>query len=621
MAGRALCRVPFLGVRPFFYALYLTLYLLHCAPLEKEQAKPEIPSADAEARQVLLQVQRPDMRLQIRAAWVSEYRESQIAQASGGVEVIFFDAQNQVGVQLRAERLTLDHRSGDLGLAGGVVLSFGDSLEVQSDTLVWDGRQERLRIPGVLTVVSAEGREQGRDLEMDAGADAWQLSDVVGRWSFAQDAEPVQVRASKERSQRIDGALRINYEDVELRFEGVSLRGPVAEWVPGERRAFFSGGVEGADSSGHFVAREVEVDLDARRLLARGEVESQRGAARLLAAEVEELWQQRQTLASGMPARFVQAARHIEARHLHYAHDGEVLQADSQVVFSEDGRLLAAQHLVYEGINERLSATGFVALRDPGFEGTLRGARLVFDLRDERGYLLGEPVLKRDGDGGELLLSADSLHFDLAAKELGGVGNFVLQSGELNAHSRTGTYRTEADTMTQVVLVGAVELEQRDDDGDYHSRIEADSLLVLLEGTRASKVVIPGALKGFVEMGEGRTSWLEGRGGRVWFESGRLQRVELDAEADVTYRHLGKGEVSRFRGRRMFLYFDEDGLHRVRVEGDAELVSRLVRDGDQPAINEVSGEELQIDFVEGSIVLVEIGPEIEGSYFPPKKGE
>jgi hypothetical protein len=89
----------------------------------------------------------------------------------------------------------------------------------------------------------------------------------------------------------------------------------------------------------------------------------------------------------------------------------------------------------------------------------------------------------------------------------------------------------------------------------------------------------------------------------------------------VTYRHLGKGEVSRFRGRRMFLYFDEDGLHRVRVEGDAELVSRLVRGGDETAINEVNGEELQIDFVEGSIVLVEIGPEIEGSYFPPEKSE
>ncbi|MFT5086857.1 MAG: lipopolysaccharide export system protein LptA [Candidatus Latescibacterota bacterium] len=610
-----LCRAPRKGARLFFVVLLLGLY--QCAPIEQDAPRVEIPSADAEARDVLLQLVRPGTRLQIRAAQVHEYSKEQVAIADGGVEVTFYNAEGQEGVHLRAERLRLDHRSGSMGLAGGVVLRSNDSLEVQADSLLWEAEGEHLRVPGTLMVIHAEGREQGRDLETDSAAEAWLLYDVVGRWNFSAEDETVEVRAGRERSQRLDGQLQIRYEDAELRFAGMRLTGDVAHWVPGDRQAYFGGGVEGVDSSGHFSARDVEVDLQARRLIARGSVKSERGSAKLEAEEFVEEWQAHRSLASGYPARYERDGREIEARQIRYIRDEDRVEADSQVVFREGERLLGARHLVYVGQNATVAAQGAVLLKGPELEGILSGDSLFFDLDVERGWIMGSPTLRRT-DKGTLQLSADSMYFDLGAKTLSGSDHFVLESDGIEASARVGHYSAENE---QVSFAGSVVLEQDDREGEYRSRIESDSLVVTLEEGIAREVWASGELQGKIEMGVDRVSWIEGRGGRMWLADNKLERIELDANADATYHHLEKGEVSRFRGQRMFLYFDENGLYQVRVEGDAKLVSRLVRDDGKPAVNEVVGQQLEIDFIEGSIASVQVGPETEGTYFPPEKEE
>ena len=98
--------------------------------------------------------------------------------------------------------------------------------------------------------------------------------------------------------------------------------------------------------------------------------------------------------------------------------------------------------------------------------------------------------------------------------------------------------------------------------------------------------------------------------------AGDLERVEVDADADVTHRHPQKDEVSRFHGRKMTLYFDTEGLRRALVSGAAKLVTRLQEEDGEVAVNEVGGEKLEIHFTDGSISEVRIGPDIEGSYYP-----
>lgn len=606
------------GARPFFVATLLGLY--QCAPIEEDLPPTEIPSADAEASGVLIELMRPGTRLQIRAAQVREFRDRQVASAEGGVEVVFYNAAGHKGVQLRSERLRLDHKTGSMRLSGAVVLRANDSVEVQADTLLWDAEGEKLRVPGSLVVLHAEGREMGRDLQTDSAAETWVLSDVSGRWNFAAEDDAVEVRASSERSQRLDGQIQIRYEQAQLSFAGMSLTGAIAHLEPAERRAHFSGGVEGGDSSGHFSAREVEVDLEERRLLARGRVLAEWDSAKLAADELVEEWRAHRSLASGYPSRYERDERAIEARHIRYMRDEERVEADSQVVFREGERVLGARHLVYAGRDAAVTARGAIQLKGPELEGTLSGESLFFDLDAERGQVMGSPKLRRT-DGGQLQLSADSMFFDLRAKTLRGSARFSLLSDHIEARARAGQYSAERDSAgrEQIAFFGAVELEQGRAGQDYRSRIKSDSLIVFLEEGSAREVLVAGQLEGVVEMGTDRICWLEGRGGRVFLLDDRLERIELDAQADATYHHLQKGEVSRFSGQRMFLYFADNELYKARVEGAAKFVSRLVRDDGEMSVNEVAGDELEINFVAGGIASVEVGPGIEGTYFPAEK--
>ena len=140
-------------------------------------------------------------------------------------------------------------------------------------------------------------------------------------------------------------------------------------------------------------------------------------------------------------------------------------------------------------------------------------------------------------------------------------------------------------------------------------------MVVALADNQVEQVAIPGWVFAQVDT-EARRNWIEGRGGRVFMVAGGLERVEIDAEADVTYRHLDKDEVNRFQGQRITLYFDAGDLRRALVSGNAQLLTRLQEEDGEVAINEVVGEELEIHFADGSIAEVGIGPNIEGSYYP-----
>ena len=158
-------------------------------------------------------------------------------------------------------------------------------------------------------------------------------------------------------------------------------------------------------------------------------------------------------------------------------------------------------------------------------------------------------------------------------------------------------------------------LEERDSERDYRSRLLADSMIVALADDQVEWIAIPGHVSGQIEVGD-RHSWIEGQGGQVFMVDGDLERVEVSAEADVTHRRAENEEINRFRGQQMTLYFDAAGLRRALVKGAAELVSRLQED-EEVSVNEVSGEELDIRFDAGSLAEVQVGPEIEGRYYPP----
>lgn len=600
-------RVLLVGTRPFFS---LGLLLLgHCAPIESDRVEVDTPDMDAETVGVSLQLRRPGSRLEIRADLVREYSEEQRALATGNVRLEFFDGAGQPGVALSSQRMHLYHQDGAIDAVADVFLQVSDRVIVYADSLRWEPESERIVIPGALRIELADGAEKGRGLETDLSADAWVLHDVEGRWEW--DEEAVAIWADRERSQRVEGGIQTRYEQVELQVEDMQLNSPLAHWIPDLRQLSLDGGVEGVDSSGTFSAQQVDMDVQKDLLRARGLVRVRRGAVLLEANEWIEEWSKRHSAMRGDPARYARGARSVEAQELTYARDVERIDARGAVLFAEGVRRLAASTMVYEHRAEQLFAGGGVSVAGSEWQGILRSDSLYFNLQKDRGVLLGHPHL-RSIEENDLHLSADSMHFDMNARTIKGVGQYQLTSGSVRIDAQRGRYAAADD---EVVFVGSVFLREIAADTIAKYQIKSDTMTVQLADGVATEVYVRGAFRGRVAMSTGdATSWFSGSRGTVAFEDDQLRAVTLERDADVTYRHIPKDQVSRFRGDEMVLHFNTGGLQQVRVEGSAVLESRLVRDAGDIAINSVKGEEMDIYFANGLLVRVEVGPQAEGTY-------
>ena len=595
-AGRAFLR----GARLFRVCCGAVLWA--CGAGDPPEEPLQIPEVDGEAWDVRIELGRPGHRIQIRAAYWREFSKAQQVIATGGVEVAL--RGDEAVSTLRAERMVLEHQRDRFGLAGGVVLRAGDSLEVQADTLLWDGAHEQFRVPGALQVELDEGREWGRNLTSNFAVDTWSLEAVEGHWR-GRDGAVLEVRAKREESRRVAGVQEIAYDSVEVRYDGVRLTGPHAAFRPQSRRFDLSGGVEGADSLARFAADEVAVDAQKQRLVARGAVCYREEEAELRADEVEEDRNATRLQARGAPATFVQGERQIEARQLTYSRSEGALTAQGGGVLRDGERALTAQTLRYTRTGQ-VQAEGAIALTAPELAGSLAGDSLFLDLEQEAGWVRGDPSLRRR----DVALSAPVLRFDLAQGRLVGTGGFALHTQGLEVAAERGTYQADSAWVAEGVV-----LEERDDERDYRSELMADSMVVALADSQVEWIAVPGPVRGKIEVGD-RQSWIEGRGGQIFMADGHLERIEVSAEADVTHRRADDEEINRFRGQQMTLYFDETGLRRALVQGAAELVSRVQED-EAIAVNEVGGEELDIRFAAGVLTEVGVGPDIEGRYYPP----
>ena len=603
-------RVLLLGTRLFF-SLGLLLLLGHCAPIESDRVEVDMPDLDAETAGVFLQLRRPGSRLEIRADLVHEYSKEQKAMATGNVRLEFFDGSGQPGVALSAQRMHLYHQDGAIDAVADVLLQASDSVTVYADSLRWEPESQRIVIPGALRIELADGAEKGRGLETDLSADAWVLNDVEGRWEW--DGETVAIWADRERSQRVEGGVQVRYELVQLHVENMQLNSPLAHWIPDLRQLSLDGGVEGIDSSGNFSAQQIDIDMQEDLLRARGHIRVRRGAVLLEANEWIEEWSKRHSAVRGDPARYARGARSVEARNLMYARDAESIDARGAVLFAEGARRLAASTMVYDHRAEELVASGGVSMAGSEWKGILRADSLYFNLHKERGVLLGHPYL-RSIEENDLHLSADSMHFDMNARTIEGVGQYQLTSGSVRVDAQRGRY---AAVDNQVVFVGSVFLREIAADTLAKYQIESDSMTVQLADGVATEVYARGSFRGRVVMSTGNaTSWLAGSRGFVALEDDQLSAVTVERDADVTYRHIPKDQVSRFRGDEMVLHFNTGGLQQVHVEGGAVLESRLVRAAGDIAINSVEGEEMDIYFADGLLVRVEVGPKAEGTYLP-----
>lgn len=571
-----------------------------------QEAPPPAPpaSADRELWGVHLEIHQPGIEARVEAPYLRDGEEQQTSWADSGAQVVFFDSLGHLNSEISAGLLTLERGPGLLTLGRRVVVTAPESLEVRADTLVWEQQTGKLSIPGRVALSAPEGSEEGEELQAGLDFAEWSLRRVKGQWRG--QGYQVQIAARGETGHRLGGNFSADYDSVTLDWEGVRIHGGRASFASSQGRAYFSGGVQGADSARTFAAGELECHLAEEEVVARGEVHLEETDLRLWADELRQQRRTRTWQAWGEPARIERDQRSIQARQFSYQEEGDQVEAIGEVVFREGERRLAAGELHYAHAAGQLEAGAEVTLEDPAFEGVATGSQLSYDLNTQQAHLRGNARLQRH-TGEELLLSAGELDFALDDKELSGRDGFEVQSSTAQLRSQEGHYRSDLEELS---LSGQAQLRQTR--GDLSTLLRADSLLVKLEEGCLSQARAPTALQGTFQVLPDQAGWLEAGQGVAFLERGELVRLELSGGAEVL-RQQG-GEASRFRGRQVTLYFGQGRLERVAIAGEAELWARLKEEGRPPALNHVKGEKLEVQVAEDNTFEMTGS---EGTYYPP----
>ncbi len=161
----------------------LGICLVACSPVPQVDDLPDSGqvSPDQEAWGWTTVVTRDGRkRVQLEAAHFRKYDASRKAELDGGVTVWFFDATGQKRVsELTANRAEIDEETGDLMVAGNVLLASTDSTRLETDTLRWLREDEKVSGDGQVTIRRPDGRETGVGFEATSDLKRWTLHRVT----------------------------------------------------------------------------------------------------------------------------------------------------------------------------------------------------------------------------------------------------------------------------------------------------------------------------------------------------------------------------------------------------------------------------------------------------------
>ena len=647
-----------IGVRVSFATA--ALWLVHCASIadDGERPVPDVPPADRESWNCLIELGGSGRKVSIRAPYLRDFVDRQETRADSGADMTLADSTGTVTTRLVASRLLVNHRDNHLIAGGAISLTSTDSLELHSDSLVWDRAANHMYVPGNLSLRTSGSDLSGSNLRAGEEFDYWTAESIRGTLSgTSAQGEPyeVRLRALRDSTHRDATGLVAHYDSVVAEVDEFHIRSTSARWVQSAAQVSFTGHVQATEHgavSRSIDADELLYDIGGDRRVARGDVTLQEDdETRLRAPRLEEDGEGRwramgHSSSPGVAAVILDVGdRSFRAVELAYERESGTFLA-SAATYRRGDHTMRADSLVYRRESDRIEALGGIHLTLPAMGGSATGESTDFNLIAERAELAGtasEPArLSRPRSGADTLhIEADLMTFDLSADQLTGKGAFVVRAGNgLEVAGESGSFHSQSERLE---LTGSVRFLQRHSgDPSTESRLDTDSMTVQLDSGHIGKIDLPMRLDGLIRGGGGQTSWLSADGGSAHLDGERLSSVELHGAATVTHRSPAAAAVNRFSADAMTLSFDPGGaLEGVRARGSAELTSRLPAAA-EPAtaandsvdtagasdddglsggsINRVSGESLSIRLEDGRVVEVEVTESIEGRYLPDKEG-
>ena len=625
---------------PCYWAFPLSFVASGCAAPDGDFPVPTPPEADRETWGASLQLRGQAGGASVRTSYLEDFSERRTAAARDGVEIAFFDSSRPQPIsRLTARRLIIDYRTSRLAVAGDVVLraaesAGGDSLSLLADTLEWVRTAGELKVPGNASLTAASARTRGRDLVARSDLSRWSLSDVDGRWVHRRPSGEefeVSMSAAREAGSRGEGGVVTEFESPRIRFEGRRLHAGRGAWRENGGRLGLSEEAVVRDSFRTLRAGEIDIEFDSRNSIARGAVVVEQDSTRLTAAELVDFDAGSRWEATGQPLELRDGGRSLSASHLVHRREADSFLATGRPRFFTGEDTLYADSLDFRRADGHLTAAASVRL-STGFGATVTAAGAALDLSRELVLLDGNPRFSQSS--GPLEVAAESMSIDLGSRRLSGQGKFRVNTDGVRLNSSRGTYDAGAET---AVLGGQVRIEVHGQRNP--AKVTADSVRVAVGDTGVDAVEVPAPLTGSITADGETGSWLQAGGGSLELENGRLTRVQLAGEAEVTHVHPGSGDASRFRSDSMVLDFDSTAvLRQVSARGNALVRTRLRdRDGNGLArenggrgagaagegnglVNEVSGEQLEIFLDDtGGVTEVKISGGVDGRYAPSGK--
>ena len=596
-------------------ALLLANWQCQTAPHE---ADPPVPPADRESWGVRLEIARPGLNAVVTAGYVREWLTEWTVQGDSGVTVAYADSLGEPLARAAARRLCLRGNGSLLSLADSVSVTMADTLAIEADSLICDADARCLRVPGRCALRFPSSTNLGDSLWALLDGGRWSLARLSSSWRDTGRAETARLHARRAVGQR-GSVAQVEYDSLEV--EQGTLRLAAGRGVLDQGRGvlLLFDGVTGSDSGRALAAQEAECSLRDRAWVARGAVRltaDQGDTASIVTAdEISSRGPAGVLTAVGRPAEWRRAAQWLAAPVLARGADANWQARGGVTYVARDCRLQAAG-LTASTNGDSLAATGAVSVTSDRMRGIVRADSLRRRPGADELILSGQPRLERHGpDGAALRVGARALKLGPAARQLTGVGDFTVDVGDWSVRAARGIYDDSTQTL---VLAGAVVAQQQRPDGGLSHRTEADTMVVWLHNDRPDSLVFPAAVSGTVEPAAGRVSWVQGRAGTGTFRDGRLARVVLVGDARVLHRRTDGDQVVRFGGDRAALDFSGDDLALARLDGKAELVSWSAGDADTAGTaNRTEGQSMQVHFRAGAVERIQMGPGVEGSYFPP----
>jgi len=98
-----------------------------------------------------------------------------------GVRATFYDRKGRASIGLTAERGVVYERGDRVEVEGKVVLTYGDSLKVETERARWDRKEGRIVAEGPVRIETPEGEEVGEGFVCEAQSGRWWMRSVRGQ--------------------------------------------------------------------------------------------------------------------------------------------------------------------------------------------------------------------------------------------------------------------------------------------------------------------------------------------------------------------------------------------------------------------------------------------------------